>query len=107
MLDTPVNAVSTDIKFTRKERQLLEALTSHPNCILSRSYLLRNVWGYSEHAQSRTVDVHIRRLRQKLAGHPTLRIHTIFGKGYVMENRPAPNGAPRVPEPAPGLSVSL
>ena len=107
MTTAMTNKIPTEIRFTRKERDLLNALAGHPNCILSRGYLLRNVWGYSDEAQTRTVDVHIRRLRKKLAGHPNLRIHTIFGKGYVMENGPASNGANPALETAPDLSVSL
>lgn len=107
MATTLKNKIPTEIRFTRKERDLLNALAGHPNCILSRGYLLRNVWGYSDEAQTRTVDVHIRRLRKKLAGHPAIKIHTIFGKGYVMENGRGDSGAAFAPEPAPDLSVSL
>ena len=87
-------AIPPQTRFTRKERELLEALADNANCILSRSYLLRNVWGYSEEARSRTVDIHIRRLRKKLEKSPTLKIYTVFGEGYVMESRPPTESAP-------------
>ncbi len=78
------------VRFTRKERQLFEALARHANHVLTRRYLLRNVWGYSEDARTRTVDVHIRRLRKKLESAPGLRICTVFGQGYVMETAEGP-----------------
>ncbi len=95
----------TNVRFTRKEKELFEALASNANRILSRTYLLRNVWGYSDEAQTRTVDVHIRRLRKKLETSPSLRIYTVFGKGYVMET----NGRPRSAEmeSQPGLSIAF
>jgi len=73
------------VRFTKKERELFEALASHANCVLSRRYLLRNVWGYRDGTRTRTVDVHIRRLRKKLENAPGMRICTVFRQGYVME----------------------
>ena len=79
------------VRFTRKEEQLLETLASHANQVVSRRFLLRNVWEYSDQAHTRTVDVHIQRLRTKLAARPDLRIVTIFGEGYVLMS-PGANG---------------
>jgi DNA-binding response OmpR family regulator len=99
-------AIPENVRLTRKERELLDELASHANCVLSRGYLLRNVWGYSDEARTRTVDVHIRRLRKKLERAPAVRIYTVFGQGYVMEagdaavhmgingQAHAPNGTP-------------
>ncbi len=83
------------VRFTRKERELFEALAGHANCVLSRRYLLRSVWGYREGTRTRTVDVHIRRLRKKLEKEPGLRICTVFRKGYVMETVEPPAAATR------------
>ena len=112
MATTMGAGIPTHIRFTRKEKELLTALAEHPNCILSRKFLLKNVWGYSDEAQTRTVDVHIRRLRKKLEAHPDLQIHTIFGKGYVMENRRPEVQKGGFPgeeflEPAPEMLVAL
>ncbi len=73
------------VRFTKKERELFQALAGNANCVLSRSYLLREVWGYHEGTRTRTVDVHIRRLRKKLERTPGVRICTVFRQGYVME----------------------
>jgi DNA-binding response OmpR family regulator len=87
MTTAPVGVVPENVRLTRKERELLDELASHANCVLSRGYLLRNVWGYSDEARTRTVDVHIRRLRKKLERATAVRIFTVFGQGYVMEAR--------------------
>ncbi|MBM3810762.1 MAG: winged helix-turn-helix transcriptional regulator [Acidimicrobiia bacterium] len=55
-----------NIHLTRKERMLLRLLADNPGRCFSRKQLLTSIWGYSEDARSRTVDVHIRRLRKKL-----------------------------------------
>jgi len=87
------------VRFTKKERELFETLATHVNCVLSRAYLLRHVWGYSEGTRTRTVDVHIRRLRKKLAETPGVRISTVIGKGYMMEtvDRPVAGTLYRAP----------
>ena len=58
-LDKPV--------LTRKERDLLKLLENNPGRCYSRSYLLKTIWGYSDDARTRTVDVHVSRLRKKTA----------------------------------------
>lgn len=83
--------VSTpNVRLTRKERELLALLGQYPGRVVPRKFILKNVWGYSEEAQTRTVDVHIRRLRKKLEAEPSLRIHTVFRQGYVLQNGQAP-----------------
>ena len=57
-LDKPV--------LTRKERDLLKLLENNPGRCYSRSYLLKTIWGYSDDTRTRTVDVHVSRLRKKL-----------------------------------------
>lgn len=70
--------------FTPKQFDLLKILMSNPGKVFSREYLLENVWGYDYLGDTRTVDVHIRHLRQKIeedSENPNL-IETIRGVGY-------------------------
>ena len=66
-----------------KEFDLLLTLTDHLNMVLSRDQLLNLVWGYEFYGRTRTVDVHIANLREKLTG-STLSIETVWGKGYKL-----------------------
>lgn len=66
-----------------KEFDLLLTLVDHRNRLLSREQLLELVWGYDFYGQTRTVDVHIAHLRDKLAG-SVVRIETVWGKGYKL-----------------------
>ena len=70
---------------TRKEFELLELLVENKGIVFTRDQLLTKIWGYAFDGESRTVDVHIRSLRQKLgeAGH---QIQTVRGIGYRMED---------------------
>ena len=70
-----------DIKLTRKEFALLEHLIRNLGRVATRQQLLDNVWGYSYFGDTRTLDVHIRRLRQKM-GDCGDRIETVVGVGY-------------------------
>ena len=70
-----------NLKLTKKEFALLEALAKSPNRLATRQKLLDDVWGYSYFGDTRTLDVHIRRLRQKL-GECADRIETVVGFGY-------------------------
>ena len=67
---------------TRKEYELLATLASNAGEIVPRNILLRDVWGYSPEIRTRTLDVHIRRLRKKLGEYGESYIETIFGIGY-------------------------
>jgi DNA-binding response OmpR family regulator len=69
------------LTLTPREFDLLAFLASHPGRVLSREELLRKVWGYDYLGETRTVDVHIRRLRAKLGEKPKL-IETVTGSGY-------------------------
>jgi len=72
-----------------KEFQLLVALASNPGLLMSRQRLAREVWGYDFLPSSRTIDVHIRRLRQALEEHSAFDyIQTVHGVGYRFEPRP-------------------
>ena len=69
-----------DVRMTRKEFALLSELARNQGRVLTREVLLDRVWGVTYYGDSRTLDVHIRRLRQKL-GDPTV-IETVTGIGY-------------------------
>lgn len=69
------------IRLTRKERALLEMLMSNAGRCVSRQALLKSVWNYAEDARTRTVDVHVQRLRRKLGPRGDA-IKTIVRMGY-------------------------
>lgn len=73
-----------EIAFARRELDLLLFLAEHPRHVFSRPQLLQHVWGYAEY-ETRTVDVHIRRLRQKLDLHGSF-INTVRGVGYSLDS---------------------
>lgn len=75
---------------TRKEYDLLALLVQHAGEIIPRDALLLRVWGYSPEIRTRTLDVHIRRLRKKLGGYADQYIETIFGIGYRFQPFHAP-----------------
>ncbi len=79
--DMRVTCTDRDVKLTRKEFALLEHLIQNSGRVASRQQLLDNVWGYSYFGDTRTLDVHIRRLRQKLDECGSS-IETVVGVGY-------------------------
>ena len=70
-----------------KELELLYFLASSPNHVFTREQLLDQIWGYEYVGDSRTVDVHIKRLREKIKDHANWKITTIWGVGYKFEVR--------------------
>ena len=70
-----------------KELELLYFLASHPNQVFTREQLLDRIWGYDYVSETRTVDVHIKRLREKIGGSKTHTISTIWGIGYRFEKK--------------------
>lgn len=72
-----------DVQLTLKEYQLLVLLMKNQGAVLTRDVLLENIWGYGSESETRTVDVHIRTLRQKLGNSGAL-IETVRGVGYRM-----------------------
>ena len=74
----------TEMNLTAKEFDLLELLATNPNKVYSRENLLNIVWGYEYPGDARTVDVHIRRLREKIESNPSdpKYVHTKWGVGY-------------------------
>ncbi len=73
-----------EINLTAKEFDVLELLAKNPNKVYSRENLLNIVWGYEYPGDARTVDVHIRRLREKIERNPSdpKYVHTKWGVGY-------------------------
>ncbi|SUY48338.1 DNA-binding response regulator [Clostridium putrefaciens] len=74
-----------DIKMPPKEFELLHYLANNKNRVFTREQLLCEVWGYDYPGDSRTVDVHIKRLREKLHGGPNWQLETVWGVGYKFE----------------------
>ena len=77
-----------EINLTAKEFDLLELLASHPNKVYSREQLLEYIWGGDYPGDVRTVDVHIRRLREKIEEKPSEPgyVHTKWGVGYYFQS---------------------
>jgi|SRR5690242_9023519 DNA-binding response OmpR family regulator len=78
------------IVLTRKEYDLLALLVQHAGEIIPREALLLRVWGYGSEIRTRTLDVHVRRLRKKLGSYADQYIETIFGIGYRFQPFHAP-----------------
>ena len=70
-----------------KELELLYFLAAPPNQVFTREQLLDQIWGYEYIGDTRTVDVHIKRLREKIKEHPSWRLSTVWGIGYKFETR--------------------
>jgi DNA-binding response OmpR family regulator len=69
-----------------KEMELLYFFASHPNQVFTRQQLVDQIWGYDYEGDPRTVDVHIKRIREKIGdSHPYCKIKTIRGVGYKIE----------------------
>ena len=80
-----VKSSGQDVTLTLKEYDLLRKLMENLNVVFSRDQLLEDVWGYDIGGETRTVDVHVRNLRQKL-GEPGEMIETVRGVGYRMRD---------------------
>lgn len=76
------------VELTAKEFDIIELLMRNPNKVYSRDLLLNTIWGFDYQGDERTVDVHIRRLREKLENSPASpeRIMTKWGVGYYFKN---------------------
>ena len=73
------------IEMPPKELELLYCLAASPNQVFTREQLLNQIWGYEYLGDTRTVDVHIKRLREKIKDHPGWRLGTVWGIGYKFE----------------------
>jgi two-component system response regulator ResD len=72
------------INLTNKEYELLYFLATNPKIVFNREQLLLKVWGYEQYGDPRTVDTHVKKLREKLGEHSNY-ISTIWGVGYKLE----------------------
>ena len=79
-----INGEPIDLTFM--EYALLSFLVTHPGRIYSREVLLSQVWGFDYYGGSRTVDVHVRRLRAKLGPEVAQHIETVRGAGYLWQS---------------------
>lgn len=75
------------IEMPPKELELFYFLAAHPNQVFTREQLLDHIWGYEYIGDTRTVDVHIKRLREKIKDHAAWRLSTVWGIGYKFEVR--------------------
>ena len=75
------------VEMPPKELELLYFLAASPNHVFTREQLLDQIWGYEYIGDTRTVDVHIKRLREKIKDHDNWKISTIWGIGYKFEVR--------------------
>lgn len=75
------------VEMPPKELELLYCLAASPNQVFTREQLLDRIWGYEYVGDTRTVDVHIKRLREKLKDHPHWRLSTVWGIGYKFETK--------------------
>ena len=82
-----VSVEGKEINLTAKEFDVLELLVQNPQKVYSRENLLNIVWGYEYLGDVRTVDVHIRRLREKIETNPSepKYVHTKWGVGYYFQ----------------------
>ena len=80
----PVRLRGRPLDLTSREFELIKALASAPNRVFTRDLLLQEVWGYDYFGGSRTVDVHVRRLRAKLGPEDESMIATVRGVGYKL-----------------------
>ncbi len=73
------------VEMPPKELELLYFLAASPNQVFTREQLLDHIWGYEYIGDTRTVDVHIKRLREKIKDHDSWRLSTVWGIGYKFE----------------------
>ena len=80
-----VTYMGHQIDMPPKELELLYFLASSPNQVFTREQLLDHIWGYEYIGDTRTVDVHIKRLREKIKDNPNWALSTVWGIGYKFE----------------------
>lgn len=80
--DYTVRYLGSNIDMPPKELELFFFLASHPNQVFTREQLLDHIWGYEYIGDTRTVDVHIKRLREKIKDHSNWGLSTVWGIGY-------------------------
>ncbi len=82
-----VTYMGKNVDMPPKELELLYFLAASPNHVFTREQLLDQIWGYEYIGDTRTVDVHIKRLREKIKDHANWKLATIWGIGYKFEVR--------------------
>ena len=80
-----VTYMGKQVDMPPKELELLYFLAASPNQVFTREQLLDHIWGYEYIGDTRTVDVHIKRLREKIKDNPSWSISTVWGIGYKFE----------------------
>ena len=80
-----VTYMGHSVEMPPKELELLYFLASSPNQVFTREQLLDHIWGYEYIGDTRTVDVHIKRLREKISEHKRWALSTVWGIGYKFE----------------------
>jgi DNA-binding response OmpR family regulator len=96
----------TALDLTYKEFELLKFLAQHPGRVFTRSHLVQEVWGYDYFGGTRTVDVHVRRLRAKLGPEHEAMIGTVRNVGYKFV-RPSADGSRRISEPSESFDAQI
>lgn len=91
LTDYSVIYFSKSLDMAPKELELLYFLAKTPNHVFTREQLLDKIWGYDYVGDTRTVDVHIKRIREKINDHEMWKISTIWGVGYKFETKPSLN----------------
>ena len=82
-----VTYMGNHVDMPPKELELLYFLAASPNQVFTREQLLDHIWGYEYIGDTRTVDVHIKRLREKIKDHPHWSLSTVWGIGYKFETK--------------------
>ncbi len=85
MTNYTVEYEGSRIDMPPKELELLYYLATHPNQVFTREQLLDKIWGYEYIGDTRTVDVHVKRIREKIKGTDTWSVKTVWGIGYKLE----------------------
>ena len=85
MTNYAVTYLGHTVEMPPKELELLYFLASHPNQVFTREQLLDHIWGYEYVGDTRTVDVHVKRLREKIKDRENWSIATVWGIGYKFE----------------------
>ena len=85
MTNYAVTYLGRSVEMPPKELELLYFLASHPNQVFTREQLLDHIWGYEYIGDTRTVDVHVKRLREKIKDRENWSIATVWGIGYKFE----------------------
>ncbi len=87
MTNYDVTYLGHTVDMPPKELELLFFLAKSPNQVFTREQLLESIWGYDYAGDTRTVDVHVKRVREKIADHADWAIATVWGVGYKFEVR--------------------